>query len=130
MATTTPKSILVEKESATPALVNLTVDAPDAPIKKSANLVLPPTTTEAEDDTTEGQRRINLLWEWTQAIIAIAVVMTTMASGVYSIIHQNAQVPTIISVAFGTVIGFYFARTNHQAIGGVGSKPTQDYIGR
>lgn len=92
---------------------------------------LPATTTAQEDETTAGQRRINLIWEWTQAIIAIVVVMTTMGIGAYTVIKE-VQFPTIVSVAFGTIIGFYFARTNHQAIGGVGAKPneTQDYKGR
>ena len=44
---------------------------------------------------------------------------------------MNLQVPTIISVAFGMVTGFYFSRTNHAAIGGVGPKPAlTQYDGR
>jgi hypothetical protein len=36
-----------------------------------------------------------------------------------------------MSVAFGTVVGFYFSRTNHAAIGGVGKKPHDgEYRGR
>jgi len=40
------------------------------------------------------------------------------------------QIPTIFSTAFGMIVGFYFARTNHAAIGGLGAKPKQDYEGR
>jgi len=92
---------------------------------------LPPTTTVQEDLTKAGQRRINLIWEYTQATIAIAVVFATMGSGVYSMVYDKAAVPTIIAVAFGTIVGFYFSRTNHEAIGGMGEKPEKNqYIGR
>jgi len=100
---------------------------PSAP----AALSLPPTTTHQEDITTAGQRRVNLIWEYTQAIIALVVVIATMGSGVYmSYTHSMDQLPTIMSVAFGTVVGFYFSRTNHAAIGGIGRKPEQPYEGR
>lgn len=89
----------------------------------------PPDTTEQEDITTAGQRRVNLIWEYTQAVIAIVTVGTTMASAIIAQ-FQEKPVPTIIAVAFGSIVGFYFARTNHQAIGGVGKKPTQEYQGR
>jgi hypothetical protein len=113
-----------------------------APVKKEdlnpdplpLTLPLPATTTEQQDITTEGQRKVNLIWEYTQAGIAIVVTIATMASGVYVSFHGmegvSNQVPTILSVAFGTVIGFYFSRTNHQAIGGVGNQPEQPYVGR
>ena len=102
--------------------------------------VTPATTTHEENLTTAGQRRINLVWEYTQAAIALMVAFATMVCGIYSMIRPVAaistvavpvQVPTIISVAFGTVVGFYFSRTNHAAIGGIGTKPPlQTYEGR
>lgn len=93
---------------------------------------LPPKTTAQEDLTFAGQRRINLIWEHTQAIIALTVVVSSMASGVYiTFSGSQAQIPTIMSVAFGTVVGFYFARSNHTAIGGVGPQPKEGkYRGR
>ena len=92
---------------------------------------LPPDTTAEADLTTAGQRRVNLIWEYTQAFIAICVVVSTMTSGVViALSGKDIQVPTILSVAFGTVVGFYFSRTNHAAIGGVGKKPSQPYQGR
>jgi len=85
---------------------------------------LPPTTTSQQDMTTAGQRKVNLIWEYTQAFIALTVVICTMGAGVHSAFTQSEkQLPTIMSVAFGTVVGFYFSRTNHAAIGGVGPKP-------
>jgi len=94
-----------------------------------------PTTTAQQDITTAGQRRINLIWEVTQAIIAIVVTVANMAVATYQAIHTTpsgvvVQHPTILSISFGTIIGFYFARTNHAAIGGTGNKPSQPYEGR
>ena len=92
---------------------------------------VPARTTFQEDLTTASQRRINLIWEYTQAIIALLVVFSTMVTGAYaSFTHAQDQLPTIMSVAFGTVVGFYFSRTNHAAIGGVGAKPEAPYEGR
>ena len=77
-----------------------------------------------------GQRKINLIWEWTQSVIAVLVVIATLGCGIVGM-SMNLQVPTIISVAFGMVTGFYFSRTNHAAIGGVGPKPAlTQYDGR
>jgi len=83
----------------------------------------------AQDLVAAGQRRINLIWEYTQSIIAIMVVIATLICGIYGTI-ENVQVPTIISVAFGMITGFYFSRTNHAAIGGIGFKPQGPYEGR
>lgn len=91
---------------------------------------LTPTTTAQEDITTAGQRKVNLIWEYTQAAIALLVVLSTMVAG-FLVAIKGGQIPTIYSVAFGTVVGFYFSRTNHQAIGGIGAKPPlQKYEGR
>lgn len=90
----------------------------------------PATTTFQEDLNTAGQRRINLIWEYTQAMIALLVVVATMVCGAYAQIYDQTQIPTIIAVAFGTVTGFYFSRTNHAAIGGIGPKPSPPYEGR
>lgn len=62
--------------------------------------------------TTINKIQVNLIWEWTQSFIAISVVLTTMISAVFAQI-KNTQVSTIIAVAFGTIVGFYFARADH-----------------
>ena len=90
---------------------------------------LPAKTTFQEDLTTAGQRRVNLIWEYTQAAIALLVVVTTMLCGGIGM-YQNVQIPTIISVAFGMITGFYFSRTNHEKVGGTGFKPHSSYEGR
>lgn len=65
---------------------------------------------------TAGQRRVNLIWELTQASIAIGVTGTTL----WVASHSPATQEGLLSNAFFLVIGFYFGRTNHQRTGGVG----------
>jgi len=95
----------------------------------AASVPLPATTTSQQDLTTAGQRRVNLLWEYTQAIIALIVTICTMAAGAYATFNRS-ETPPVLNISFGMVIGFYFSRTNHAAIGGVGRKPEQSYEGR
>lgn len=71
---------------------------------------------------TQGQRRINLIWEITQSLIALV----TIGGGVWIMVHDSlvggprAPIPTTLSSMIFLIIGFYFARTNHSATGGVG----------
>jgi len=90
---------------------------------------VPARTTFQEDLTHAGQRQINLIWERTQAAIALGVVFITMLAGVVGMFY-TLQIPTLLAVAFGTVVGFYFSRTNHAAIGGTGTKAQGPYEGR
>jgi hypothetical protein len=99
--------------------------------REKAAIPLPSVTTAQQNLTFEGQRRVNLIWEHTQSVIALIVVTCAMAAGVYQAFKNPEQIPTILSVAFGTVVGFYFNRTNHAAIGGVGRQPQEGpYTGR
>lgn len=87
----------------------------------------------AHDPVSAGQRRINLIWELTQAFIALAVVLSNMIVAVYDGLHlpsQRAEFPVILSSSMFLIVGFYFARTNHSSIGGIGRKPLMPYIGR
>lgn len=124
--------VLVAAPEGKPLVVETIVPPPTANMQVQRNdPSVPATTTFQEDLTTAGQRKINLIWEYTQAIIALLVVISTMICGIYAMIHPTIeQIPTIISVAFGTVVGFYFSRTNHAAIGGIGAKPEAQYMGR
>jgi len=85
---------------------------------------LPATTTLQQDLTREGQRKVNLIWEATQAIIAVVVT----AAIVYTAINTISS-PELTN-AFFLIIGFYYSRTNHANIGGVGEKPEPPYEGR
>ena len=102
-------------------------------VEKQHSRSLSPTTTEQDDLTTAGQRRVNLIWEFTQAFIAIVVILCNMIVGVIYAINgrDEATYPLVLSSSLFLIVGFYFSRTNHQAIGGTGKKPTpQKYQGR
>ena len=82
------------------------------------------TTTEQEDLVTAGQRRVNIIWETTQGVIALATTGAMIFCAVKKIESQE------LTNAFFLIVGFYFSRTNHTAIGGVGRKPQPSYEGR
>lgn len=95
---------------------------------------LPPNTTHAAALVVAGQRRINLIWECTQALIALGVVTANMIVAVYQGLDPGTHVgefPVVLSSSLFLVIGFYFSRTNHTAVGGIGRKPQpKSYVGR
>jgi hypothetical protein len=70
---------------------------------------------------TAGQRRINIIWEITQATIAITVTGATLYVAAQLALKDSGQTAAflLLSNAFFLVIGFYFGRTNHQRVGGV-----------
>lgn len=72
--------------------------------------------------TSLGQRRVNLIWEFTQALVAIAVTLTTLfVSGYMAILSPESQGAfLLLSNVFFLVVGTYFQRTNHTKVGGVG----------
>lgn len=84
-------------------------------------LSLPPTTTAEENVVTAGQRRINLIWEVTQGLIAIMIT----SSVIYTSINKIES--DVLTNAFFLIVSMYFVRTNHSFIGGV---PKSNYSGR
>jgi len=110
----------------------MTTDPPPPPAHVEHSLA--PTTTTQEDLTTKGQRRINLIWEVTQASLAILVTLANMIVCVIRATHVGPQgeYPVVLASAFFLIMGAYFQRTNHQMIGGIGRKATdyQKYEGR
>lgn len=84
------------------------------------------TTTSEEQRHTQSQRDVNLIWEKTQRQLSLIVVAAAMINGTwvtvanaFHISGAEIQTPTIFSLGFGMVCGFYFGRTNHQRVGGV-----------
>lgn len=84
-------------------------------------MAAPPTTTAEENRHTAGQRRVNLTWEFTQAIIAIGVSGATLYVAAQLALKDTGETAAflLLSNAFFLVVGFYFGRTNHQRVGGV-----------
>lgn len=104
----------------------MSAEHPDPPIAA--------TTTAQEDLTTAGQRKVNLIWEYTQSFVTVIVVTANMIVAVYNGVSRGVilgEHPAILSSALFLILGAYFQRTNHQRIGGVGPKPNeQRYEGR
>lgn len=95
-----------------PAIVSPVVPAPAVLTADTKNVISK--TTAEEDLRTQGQRRINLIWEGTQALVALLVTCATIYSaiaGVESLLLGNA---------FTLIIALYFVRQNHTKVGGIG----------
>lgn len=96
------------------------------PVKQGATL--PPETTEEENTVTAGQRKVNIMWESTQRLIALVITgFTTLALFIVSIgltKVDDKQANALMQLVAMTllVLGFYFSRTNHVNIGGTGKK--------
>lgn len=72
-----------------------------------------PTTTFEEQRHAASQRQVNMIWEYTQAAMALGMLVSFIYCAIYKIDSP------LLNGAFFTVIGFYFGRTNHQNVGGV-----------
>jgi len=98
--------------------------------RQSEDPSMPAKTTFQQDLTMAGQRVINVKWESTQQIIAIAVTLFVLMVCSFVIVagrEMLAQAAFIFmtNLAF-LVIGTYFQRTNHTKTGGVGANdPTR-----
>jgi hypothetical protein len=79
----------------------------------------PATVAEVDSEAVRaGQRRINLIWEWTQAIVTVLIT----AAAIYAALlgHESST----LNNGFFVVISTYLARTNHTKTGGVGATDT------
>lgn len=83
-------------------------------VVSDVNAVAAPTTTAEDDRKTQGQRYVNLIWETTQAIVAVMVTCAMIA------LAWTGKTSELLASAFGMIVGMYFQRTNHTKIGGVG----------
>lgn len=62
-----------------------------------------------------GQRRINLIWETTQALVALTIVVSNIAAAFHPV--PSVEDGAWLRNAAFLIIGFYFGRTNHARIG-------------
>lgn len=80
---------------------------------------------------TGGQRRINLVWEITQAIVTVMVVGATLyiaGSLALSSAESNdnrAAAFLLLSNGFFMIVTAYYQRTNHTRTGGVGGRDVE-----
>lgn len=130
----TPVSIV---DTEKPVSVIIEDDKKEAKFQnKDSQQILAPKTTEEEDRVALGQRNINLIWETTQSRIALTVIYVGMFINLCVVIILLFSVKEItpikvalitgsiaaVNLTTGIIIGFYFSRTNHSAIGGSGKK--------
>lgn len=83
---------------------------------------LKPTTTAQHDKVTAGQRRVNIIWEITQALVAVSITWAIIYMRIKGIESDGT-----LTNAFFLIVSMYFIRTNHSLIGGV---PNTGYKGR
>lgn len=124
----------VEVTNSEPVPVSL-IEGQDTTAQTTAKTVAASARTDADILRTEDQRRISGIWEGTQRIIALAVVLNTLF-----VVSALVLTPTILGIlghpadetaktlanggllfltaVSNLVIGFYFGRTNHTRVGG------------
>lgn len=67
-----------------------------------------------QERKTAGQRKVNLVWEVTQALVALLVTGATIYCAILG------KESTLLGNAFTLIIALYFVRTNHTKVGGIG----------
>lgn len=102
-----------------PAIVEPVQLVQDPRVITDTKAVASPRSTAEDDRKTKGQRHINLIWEVTQAIVAVMVTTATIWSA------MNGRESLVLGNAFTLIIALYFVRQNHSKIGGVGGTDTR-----
>lgn len=105
---------IVDTVAPVPVVITDAVHAAPQTVSRAEGLVASPTTTAEQDLVTQGQRRINLIWEATQAVIAI----TVTGANIYAALAGKESI--LLGNAFTLIIAIYFVRQNHIKVGGVG----------
>jgi len=132
-----PTPVLIDKEQKpVPVVIAEGSKYPKtSTVSKGEGLTMAPNTTEEGDRVTAGQRHISRVWEYTQAAIAFIVTVSTVFTLSMLALSKYEPTPNALIMAGQLVVmdtlilTFYYARTNHTAIGGVGPK-ADDYKGR
>jgi len=83
---------------------------------ETANVPMSATTTSQQDLVTAGQRRVNLIWESVQGLIAVMITGAVIFNGFYEVDSP------VLNNAFFLIVSMYFVRTNHVLMGGTGPK--------
>lgn len=108
---------------ANPNPIEVSVAEPaDTDAQAKARVVASQGRADESDRVSHGQRRINLIWELTQAVIALSVSLTTLFVSAALVLRGEGDTAFVLLASLANlVIGFYFGRTNHQRTGGVGA---------
>lgn len=95
-----------------------TVHGDVVPQSEDAQKVQATRASEAEALAVSRHQKINMVWEYTQAYMAILVITTVLLTSCYIAITTNNDNHRVAALLFMTglanlVAGFYFGRTNH-----------------
>lgn len=95
-----------------------TVRGPVQPETEAAQEIKATRLSDAEQLAVERHQKINLIWEYTQAYMAILVITTVLITCCYIAITTENDGKRTAALLFMTslanlVAGFYFGRTNH-----------------
>lgn len=95
-----------------------TVRGPVVPPTEAAQEIQATRLSDAEALAVERHQKINMVWEYTQAYMAILVITTVLVSATYIAITTKDDSKRDVALAFmiglsNLVAGFYFGRTNH-----------------
>ena len=100
------------------------VNSDVVPPRESAQEIKATRASNAEQLAVERHQKINMIWEYTQAYMAILVITTVLTISCYVAITAKEDNQRVAALLFMTglanlVAGFYFGRTNH-------TRPTGD----
>ena len=124
-----PDPVLVTDVNNDPREVRIVEGPSETASIINAKTVAHKATTDARILEAAGQRETSNLWERTQQIIALAVVGASLTTAVFLIVFgaiHNADAEPVAFVFLASVanlvFGFYFGRTNHTRVGGIGGR--------
>lgn len=98
--------------------VKQTVHGPVVPDTPAAQEIKATRMSDAEILAVSRHQKINLIWEYTQAYMAVLVITTVLLSSTYIAITTKDDSKRDVALSFmiglsNLVAGFYFGRTNH-----------------
>lgn len=100
-----------------------TVHGPVVPESAVAQEIKATRMSDAEILAVSRHQKINMVWEYTQAYMAVLVITTVLLTSAYIAVTTKEDAKRNVALAFmiglaNLVAGFYFGRTNH-------ARPTQ-----
>lgn len=95
-----------------------TVHGPVVPDTPAAQEIKATRLSDAEKLAVERHQKINMVWEYTQAYMAILVITVVLATSCFIAVTTKDEDKRFVALAFmiglaNLVAGFYFGRTNH-----------------
>lgn len=95
-----------------------TVHGPIVPPTEAAQEIQATRESDAEQLAVARHQKINMIWEYTQAYMAVLVITSVLITSIYIAVKTSVVEIRIAALVFmyglaNLVAGFYFGRTNH-----------------